>query len=46
MLPLSAGAALLLMGRPEGLYCLAATIVATLISSAINAWVLLVEILR
>ena len=44
--PLTAGAALLLHGHAEGLYWAAATMAAALVVSVINAWVLLVEILR
>lgn len=46
LVPLTIGAGMLCLGHPTGLYFVAATVVASLIVSVINAWVLLVEILR
>ena len=44
--PMTVGVALLLQGRAEGLFWVAATMAAALVVSVINGWVLLVEILR
>jgi hypothetical protein len=44
--PLLVGAALLLGGTEAGLYWVAAGIILTLIGSMLDAWVLMVEILR
>jgi hypothetical protein len=44
--PLTAAAVLLTLGHVAGIYCLAITVCAALVVSVINAWVLLVEILR
>ena len=46
VLPVTVGAAMLSLGHVEGLYWVAATMAAALVVSVINAWVLLVEILR
>ncbi|HUO20914.1 MAG TPA: hypothetical protein VMU59_00170 [Caulobacteraceae bacterium] len=46
LLPLSAGAAMVGLGDLRGLYCVALAAVVALMVSALNAWVLLVEILR
>jgi len=46
VLPFIAGGTLLLNSRERGLYWVAAGIVATFVFSMVNAWVLLVEILR
>ena len=46
VLPLTIGAILLTLGHDIGLYWTAGSIVAVLMVSVINAWVLLVEILR
>ena len=46
VLPLTIGTALLLQGRADGLHWVAATMAAALVVAVINAWVLLVEILR
>ncbi len=44
--PLVVGAILLLTGDPGGLYWVAAGVVLTIIGSMVDAWVLMVEILR
>ncbi len=44
--PLTVGAVMLTLGDARGLYGVAATVCAALLVSALNAWVLLVEILR
>ncbi len=44
--PMTIGAVLLHLGRSGGLAWLAAGLVVTLVSAMLNAWVLLVEILR
>jgi hypothetical protein len=44
--PLTAGALLLTLGDARGLYGLALTVCAALLLSALNGWVLLIEILR
>ena len=44
--PLTIGAVLLTLGDARGLYGLAITVCAALLVSALNGWVLLVEILR
>jgi len=46
LLPFIAGAILLITGRLSGTYWIAAGVIATFIFSTLNAWVLLVEILR
>ena len=46
VLPFLLGAALLLAGRAAGYYAVAAGVIAIFIFSTLNAWVLLVEILR
>jgi hypothetical protein len=46
VIPLTVGAILLALGHDYGLYWVAATILAALTFSVLNAWVLLVEILR
>ena len=45
-LPVMAGGALMLVGDPDALYWLVPGITFSLITTVINAWVLLVEILR
>jgi modulator of FtsH protease len=44
--PVTIGAVLLTLGDARGLYGVAATVCAALLVSALNAWVLLVEVLR
>jgi hypothetical protein len=46
VLPFLIGATLLVLSRPVGMYWIAAGTVAIFIFSTLNAWVLLVEILR
>jgi hypothetical protein len=46
VLPFLVGAILLLAGRPAGMYWIAAGTISIFIFSVMNAWVLLVEILR
>ena len=46
LLPLSLGAICLGLGHPWGLYFISGTAIAALIVAVINAWVLLVEIVR
>jgi len=46
VLPFVLGAVLLLAGRDAGYYAVAAGVIAIFIFSTLNAWVLLVEILR
>lgn len=46
VLPFLLGAVLLLAGRAEGYYAVATGVIAIFIFSTLNAWVLLVEILR
>jgi hypothetical protein len=46
VLPFLVGAILLLTGHPGGMYWIAAGTIAIFIFSVLNAWVLLVEILR
>jgi Ca2+/Na+ antiporter len=46
LLPFLIGAILLMAGRPAGMYWVAAGTIAIFIFSTLNAWVLLVEILR
>lgn len=46
VLPFVVGSVLMLRGHPSGLYWVAAGVLAIFIFSVLNAWVLLVEILR
>jgi hypothetical protein len=46
VLPFVTGAILLVAGRPAGMYWIAAGTIAIFIFSVLNAWALLVEILR
>jgi len=45
-LPIIIAGVLLLAGRPSGLYWLMAGVIVSLIASVLNAWILLVEIIR
>lgn len=46
VLPLTLGGVLLTLGHPAGVYCIAAALVIALVASVLDAWILLVEILR
>lgn len=46
ILPIIVGAGLIFAGSEAGLYCVAAGILGTMAISVVNAWVLLVEIMR
>jgi modulator of FtsH protease len=46
LLPIAAGGVLVALGNPAGLFFVAAGFVAIFIVSVLNAWVLMVEILR
>jgi hypothetical protein len=46
VLPLTAAAVLLTLGHPSGMFWLAAALFAAVAATVMNAWVLLVEILR
>jgi hypothetical protein len=46
ILPLILGAILLTLGKPTGLYGIAAALVVAIVAAVIDSWILLVEILR
>jgi hypothetical protein len=45
-LPFLVAAVLIFLGRPSGLYWIVPRVVVSFVATVINAWVLLVEILR
>jgi modulator of FtsH protease len=44
--PALVAAVLMILGRPEGLYCTVPAVIFALVAAEANAWVLLVEVLR